>query len=196
MELATTIPLFTNLLVPQVGQFTILSHIHGRAHIARVMVLGFALLKLLKRPDLEIPLWASVYVHDLGRKNDDRCQRHGDWAVEKMLMSPEILDRLYRGGLAEAQIEAVSTAVEYHCKPLSLRRESPHWYLSMLLKEIDALDRIRLCEFDERYLRLPESKRLIPVARELYRHTMWLEQYDANLMDEVWDVATSILKPI
>jgi hypothetical protein len=70
---------------------------------------------------------------------------------------PELVSRLWFSGLDRGSETQIRTAVVHHCQPLELDRAHPHWRLTSLLKDADGLDRVRLGELDQRYLRNPEA---------------------------------------
>jgi len=46
------------------------SHLHGQAHVARVMVHAIRLIDATAQHSLGPQLWASVFLHDLARTHD------------------------------------------------------------------------------------------------------------------------------
>lgn len=79
--LTNSIGLPLERLVPDPDLFAHASDIHGQKHVARVTILGFALLDRLDMPDEAPHLWAATYLHDLGRTHDGRCLEHGKASV-------------------------------------------------------------------------------------------------------------------
>ncbi len=157
--------------------FSRTSHLHGHEHVNRVMCLG-----QLIGPAIEIglgrrgwfgqhaaPLWAATYLHDLARECEGVCHQHGRWAVEQKL--PGLVRWFHSKGVRTSDIPAIATATEFHSREDELPRDNPHWELTALLKDADALDRCRLGfneQADCRFLRFPETQRYIPIADELF----------------------------
>jgi hypothetical protein len=175
-------------LVPKAEFFERDSELHGRMHVARVMIFGFRLVRATGSEDLEIPLWAATYLHDLGRTHDGFCTEHGRWSVEKLRQSPEIREILRRGGLPAEQFEMVETACIEHCQRVELDRNHPHYRLTALLKDADALDRVRLGDLDPLFLRYPEAQGLIPMAEGLYRASGAYSPDQPELISALWKV--------
>jgi hypothetical protein len=60
--------------------------------------------------------------------------------------------------LTEVEAGSFHTAVVHHSIPKELDRVHPHWRLTSLLKDADALDRVGIDDLDPRYLRNPEAR--------------------------------------
>ena len=157
---------------------------HDEAHSARVLLLAYfiyveTVIKKIKNngPKMDKALiWlqkllcATVY-HDTGRVDDSVDDSHG-------ARSSKIFDEMC--GHAD---EVVSFLITYHC----LHDDTAHqawellfgshpekdtiWYLYSVLKDADALDRVRfgIRDLNISLLRLPESVYLVPVAVNLIK---------------------------
>lgn len=149
-------------------QFDHASKLHGLGHTYRVMVLVHRLCFLVKMESLAPAAIAAAYVHDMAREHDGYCTQHGRWAAQRKL--PGLKEYFMEQGLSPVELEQVALAVEYHSLQEELPDQHPAWPLTALLKDADALDRIRLGEsnLDTAFLRFPESKKLIGFARALY----------------------------
>lgn len=116
----------------------------------------------------------AAFLHDQARVHDNKCFYHGTWAVRDKL--PLYLKIFEHYGLSSEDIEALKTAVTYHSLPNELPKDHPHYLITALLKDADALDRIRLVRYgegglDEKYLRWSHSKDFIETAEKLYDQT-------------------------
>lgn len=144
------------------------SSVHGINHTYRVMchVLYIGHAAGLKR-DVLLALCAA-FIHDFARKHDGFCNQHGDWAAQSKL--PNFVSLFARAGVNNTEIEIIKTAVKNHSEIEELDIDHPAYKTTALLKDADALDRIRLNDnnLDERFLRFPESVRLITFAKQLY----------------------------
>ncbi|MBM4059987.1 MAG: hypothetical protein FJ265_02675 [Planctomycetes bacterium] len=169
MQVPIALPL--EELVPGPELFVHASSLHGQAHVARVLVHAFRLVAATGRPDEVRRLWAAVYLHDLARTHDGRCQRHGEDAVRQFAPRPELRALFARGGVEAGDYEPIHTAVVFHSRPDGLDRRHPHWPLLALLKDADGLDRVRLGDLDPRYLRHPEARGMVGFAERLYAAT-------------------------
>jgi hypothetical protein len=194
MTLQTTIPLELGDLLPKAEYFDSCSDIHGRMHVGRVMILGFLLLDMTSARDLEIPLWAAIYLHDLGRQHDGDCREHGQRSRNKFHASREIQRALEGGGLVPADWPMVEAAVIQHCHWRELDAGDPHYRLTALLKDADGLDRVRLGDLDPAFFRCRETRSLTAIAAKLFRLTAGrYAPDDPALMDRMWQAALSAL---
>ncbi len=189
-ELITLVSLGRDELLPPPEFFTRDSELHGRMHVARVMIHGFLLARLTGSAELEVPLWAAVFLHDLGRRHDGICTEHGLWSMLRFQESDDIQAVLIRGGLPAEHVPMVGTAVIQHCKQTELDSGHVHYPLTALLKDADALDRVRISDLDPEYLRHTQARPLIGFAEWLFEtsHTQ-LERNDPKLMSRIWDLA-------
>lgn len=154
--------------------------IHGLLHIQRVTLLALLMSSKLNLDNKDIRiLEACSLLHDIGRDTDDADFLHGEMAVKKIKSKPyisEILNSLVDGKedryiclqiiighaitdkLAERKIMTDENIINKK-RAISLLKR---------FKDIDGLDRVRLrFEFDEKYLRYPESSDFIGVSYEL-----------------------------
>jgi hypothetical protein len=84
------LPVDLDALVPLPEQFRHQSTLHGQAHVARVMVHAFRLLRATGRAAETARVWGAVYLHDLARTHDGYCERHGADAVRRFEREPAI----------------------------------------------------------------------------------------------------------
>lgn len=110
----------------------------------------------------------ATFIHDMSRRHDNLCYEHGRWAVEEKL--PQFVAEFKKYGLKKKDLAALATAVEHHSLPQELPTDHPHYKIAALLKDADALDRIRLGEYDldVSYLRLKYTKNFVEVAKKIY----------------------------
>ncbi|HRW70101.1 HD domain-containing protein [Lentimicrobium sp.] len=149
-------------------QFDHVSNLHGTMHTYRVMshvlLLGMRTGALSEASNA----FFAAYVHDMARKHDGYCTQHGPDAANYKL--PEYISLFTENGVSAADIPVIGKAVAYHSLGKELSRNDPDWLTVALLKDADALDRIRLGEngLNPAYLRIPESHLMIEHARSLY----------------------------
>ena len=158
-------------LVPMPDLFWHASLIHGQAHVARVMVHAIRLVEATGAREHAPRLWAAVFLHDLARLHDGVCHVHGAAAAKRLRTEAALQQRLAEAGLTAEDYPAIEAAVTAHSAPKEVSRESPHWPLIALLKDADALDRVRIGDLDPRYLRHPESRRMVGFAQTLFDRT-------------------------
>lgn len=156
---------------------------HGISHTYRVM---FHVMNIGKRAKLyqEIkPAWCAAFIHDMARKHDGYCTEHGLWSAETKL--PLFRDFFLSEGIKEEELEAIKLAVTNHSMMEEVPKNHAFYKITALLKDADALDRIRISETNLRveYLRFPESVELVDFAKALYYKTadMEISSFDALL---------------
>lgn len=179
-------------LAPDPGLFLHTSYLHGQLHVVRVIIHGFALVSALGWRNEAPRVWAAAYLHDLARTHDGRCHRHGANAVSRLATMPETHALLQRGGLCEADAPALATAVTYHSLPQELPDRHPHYRLTALLKDADALDRVRLGDLNPSYLRLKPTRALIEFAQALHDETQWSLEPGPDLFVRMWPIAQKL----
>jgi len=156
--------------VPLPSLFLHRSHLHGQAHVARVVVHGLRLVQATDCPEEAPRLWAAAYLHDIARRHDGGCRRHGRDAWERLAELPDVRDRFQRGGVRPEDLPAIQYAVTVHCigEP---EPTSPHYRLAALLKDADGLDRVRLGDLDPRFLRNEAARSMVDFAGRLFEET-------------------------
>lgn len=138
---------------------------HDMLHSARVLFLALEIIQAgkikLNTKELEQLTTAIVY-HDIGRSNDCVDYNHGK-------ESRGIYEK--RG-----QDPVVSFLIEHHClgdrdsevvlQDSNIKAKKRAWLLYQILKDADALDRVRfgIYGLDVNFLRLPISHKLVPLA--------------------------------
>ncbi len=179
-------------VVPQ-KWFLRTSTLHGIGHTQRVHIHAqrLAAEHAWSDADTRLALQAALW-HDIGRTDDDVDPHHGAASALRAA-------RLgLTAQLSETDAEVVLFAVRFHSlsdeeaveaawtsavergpawpgsDARARIREDPERALGILwlLKDADALDRVRLAEWeaaDPDQLRLPGSERLLPFAAELYK---------------------------
>ncbi|MFY0602749.1 MAG: HD domain-containing protein [Flavobacteriaceae bacterium] len=149
--------------------------IHGIEHSYRVYQL------IQKLCDLEtiskserLQLEFCAFFHDIGRINDLVDITHGFKSFEK-------LEKYNFFGLNNFNNSTVQYIIQNHCiddknaisnsKNYKLNKPERAEFLILLFKDADGLDRFRLQDFDEKYLRISRSSNLIDFARKINDET-------------------------
>jgi hypothetical protein len=179
-------------LVPAPSLFTHPSTIHGQSHVSRVMVHAFRLISATGWIEEAPRLWAAVYLHDLARTHDGVCHRHGADAMKKFEALHHVRELFSQGGVVDADYPAIHTAVVYHSLPKELDREHRHWRLTSLLKDADALDRVRIGDLDPRYLRNPPARSMTRFAQQLFDDTHGVVPVGDDHFSHLWPEAIRI----
>ncbi|MDO5556379.1 MAG: diguanylate cyclase [Clostridia bacterium] len=155
------------------------SDMHGQAHTERVLMLALSMgiLEGLKERDLQMLLETAKY-HDIGRKNDEEDELHGARSAE-MLESKDILQ-----GYSQKEKNIIKMIcachsiddkqIDEYVKRLPEEDRERCKKMLIILKDADALDRVRLKEgegqLETRFLRTNTSKAMISAAYELYNN--------------------------
>ena len=178
--------------VPTPDLFWHPSRLHGQAHVSRVMVHATRLIEATGLHALAPRLWAAVFLHDLARRHDGACHRHGGDAAARLRAEPTLQQRLTEAGLTMADYPAIEVAVTAHSAPGEISRDHEHWPLTALLKDADGLDRVRLEDLDARYLRNTQSKTMIDFAQELFEATDGVVPVGESHFEQVWAAAARL----
>lgn len=160
-------------MIPTPEMFTHRSHVHGQAHVARVMVHAMRLVEATGRRDLAVQVWGAVYLHDVARTHDGACAWHGMDAIRKWRESAVLRRVLGERGLEWHRERGVHQAVILHCQSPSLEPGPGHpdHALVALVKDADALDRVRLGDLNVDMLRFPEARAMVGFAQALHDTT-------------------------
>lgn len=189
--LINPIPLPLPELVPLPEDFLHSSAVHGQAHVARVMIHAFRLIAVTGSHVLSASLWAAVYLHDLARTHDGICDGHGKDAWIRFKQSPAIQQRLSAGGVRTDHWPAIESAVTWHSRQNDAPDSHPHHELISLLKDADALDRVRLGDLDISYIRHPEAVDMADFADRLHQQSIHLPQ-GPTFFQQLWPIACSL----
>jgi hypothetical protein len=176
-------------IVPMPELFWHASTLHGQAHVTRVMVHAIRLVEATRQHELGPRLWAAVFLHDIARQHDGVCHRHGADAALRLRQEPALQRRLAEAGLTEVDYPAIEAAVTAHSARKEATRDHEHWLLIALLKDTDALDRVRLGDLDPQYLRHPEAREMIRFAQGLFDRTDGVVENGEAHFQQVWELA-------
>ena len=159
--------------------FTHDSHLHGVSHTQRVYIHARRLVRELNWTEDNAGLVLSAALwHDIGRSNDGRDPRHGARSAARVVKLG------LHASLSAADAQLALFAVRYHCRSdgrgasRAAGQHDPERALRILwlLKDADALDRVRLGppghgarEVDSSTLRHPCTPAMIDFAMELLR---------------------------
>ena len=191
-DVRALVPVPDEELVPPPDLFWHPSTLHGQAHVARVLVHALRLIAATGFVEETVRLWAAVYLHDIARRHDDKCPRHGADAWERLADLPDVQALLARGGVREDDYPAIQAAVVGHSDG-EPRKGHPHRRLMRLLKDADALDRVRLGDLDPSYLRHPEARTMVGFAQELYRATHRTIPPSPDYFARLWPIVERLL---
>ena len=153
------------------------SHLHGVSHTQRVHIHAQRLVRALNwtEDDARVVLSAALW-HDIGRVHDGWDPRHGARSAAR------VVKRGLHASLSEADARLALFAIRYHCRSdgrgasRAAGQDHPERALLILrlLKDADALDRVRLAppgagayEVDSTTLRHPCTPGMIDFAVEL-----------------------------
>jgi hypothetical protein len=179
-------------IVPSADVFWHASDLHGQAHVTRVMIHAIRLIEATGQTGHAPRLWAAVFLHDIARTHDGICYRHGADAARRLRGEALLQHRLAEAGLTEADYPAIEAAVTAHSAPNEVRRDHEHWPLIALLKDADALDRVRINDLDSNYLRHPQAKQMVSFAQALFDRTHRAVPIGDTHFQDVWALARQL----
>jgi HD superfamily phosphodiesterase len=165
------LPSFYRELILKEDYFDCRSNLHGLGHTYRVMYncccLGEALM-LEKERDLAV---CAAFIHDMARRHDGWCQLHGSWSAERKF--PLFIQFFRKAGIDEKDFDTIRRAVKNHSEPFEYDSHDPDYLVTAILKDADALDRVRLGDgnLNPDYIRLRQTHGLIAFAYRLYEAT-------------------------
>ena len=165
------------------------SNLHGINHTYRVMCHCLILGRLLNLKRETKLAFCGAFIHDMARQHDSFCSLHGRWAADTKLR--RFIKLFKQVGVQKHELEEIKAAVANHSESEELYPLDEYFKTTALLKDADALDRIRLGEDNLRvnYLRFKESLELVKFAQHLYYET---ETEEISSFKEVLDIAGSI----
>lgn len=146
-----------------------LQGIHGVSHIKRVLYLTLKIAEHedITGEDLDILANGAVF-HDIGRENDSRDNGHGIASYDKTLKLGLIGDNPYLRFIIECHcIDDILAYELLNDEVYQVEDKDKAIRLYKILKDADSLDRVRLGDFNEDYLRLDYSKGLANTASDL-----------------------------
>ena len=183
-----------NALIPHPSDFAHASKIHGQAHVGRTMIHAFRLIEATGMHEEASRLWGAVYLHDLARTHDGFDEVHGMHAVMRVNESTDLQERLVARGV-QSDDPSMLLAVMMHCLPddHSAYGGKPIWPLLALLKDVDALDRVRFGDLDASYLRFEATRGMVKFAQDLYSQTHRRVKEGPNFFTDLLKVAERIL---
>lgn len=186
------IPVSDEDLLPPPSLFLHHSELHGQVHVGRVMVHALRLVAAAGLVDEAPRLWAAVYLHDIARTHDGRSPSHGADAWARLATLPAVQALLALGGVRDTDGPAIEYAVTVHScgEP---NPSDPHYRLGALLKDADALDRVRLNDLKVRMLRHGQARAMVPFAQRLYDETDRALRPGPSCFAQIWAGAMRII---
>ncbi|KAL7717050.1 HD domain-containing protein [Entamoeba marina] len=152
------------------SQFDNISPIHGVFHTYRVLTLVLLISHYRNTPRAgQIGSFCAL-IHDMARKKDGNCKIHGLASVHtKFYLLKPLCEKF---SVSEYEMEIMKSAIAKHSdRTKQTEKNVVDDQLVSLLKDADALDRCRIDDMDEKYLRLKESHNLIGFARDMFNAT-------------------------
>ena len=146
------------------------SKIHGQAHIERVIIYSMLLSFKYNLDDIDTKIigTCSSY-HDIKRVDDSYDKGHGKRASE-VISNYTDLDgedlNITKAILTSHSID--DELMEKVIDNYDIKDKNRALFLTKLFKDSDNLDRVRLNDLDEKFLRLDFSKKLVNFAKKLF----------------------------
>ncbi|MCO5265351.1 MAG: hypothetical protein M9948_05655 [Lentimicrobium sp.] len=162
------------------NQFDNPSRLHGVMHSYRVMIHTLYLGFITGREKEARNAFFAAYIHDMARKHDGYCTKHGADAAQHKL--PEYAEKFIKNGATQKDLVVIGKAVTLHSTGLELPKEDTDWHTVAILKDADAIDRIRLGQHDlnPSFLRYKETHNCISFGVKLYNATQTKKIHSLN----------------
>ena len=153
------------------------SSLHGIAHTYRVMINTLLISDRLGDKKAGLLAFCSAFIHDMARKHDGRCSKHGpDSAAFKL---PAFSDLFSGYGVTPLEMDFIREAVIQHSYRERLTKDDDGYFVMAILKDADALDRCRLGDLDPYFLRLKPSHDLIARAKRNFEITGYNNDFNS-----------------
>ena len=141
---------------------------HGQGHIERTLLFGALIAQNegLSEKDTRMVLLCCSY-HDIGRVDDHYDLEHGKRSAEKIGASAELSALFDDCAVAQAAIaaHAVPDAQMEEMKTAYGNTDYERYFLiARCLKDADNLDRVRIFDLEERFLRFEGTRKMVPLA--------------------------------
>lgn len=169
-------------------QFDRQSELHGIKHSYRVMLHCLRLGILTGQYKEATNAFFGAYIHDMARTHDGYCTIHGTKSAIGKL--PIYHDKFLKYGANNEDLNIIRQIVTHHSLP-SEPSDLVIYSTLAILKDADALDRIRLGQHDlnPNYLRLEVTHKSILFGEKLFFNT---NKRQLKTFDEVIDIALKI----
>lgn len=165
------IPYDLNALGISQRDFVHHSFVHGMGHTLRVSIFCALLGELIGQDHEGQKAAVAALFHDMARNHDSVDPLHGKRAAKTIV--PKFKEYIYSLGFDDKDICAMQCAIEWHCYKEELPQEHPMSLITYILKDADALDRIRIKDFDPKYLRLAGDTAMVDIAKAFYRKVIY-----------------------
>lgn len=179
-------------MVPLPNLFLHRSTLHGQAHVARVLIHALRLVEATGFVEETSRLWAAVYLHDIARKHDGRCNVHGKNAWLRLASLPEVQAVFRLGGVRDEDYPAIEYAVTIHSSG-EPSPSDPHYRLGTLIKDADGLDRVRLGDLNPKMLRNEQARAMVGFAQLIHDRTNGVIKPGPDFFSQLYEVTISIL---
>jgi hypothetical protein len=173
--------------------FDFYDRLHDENHIYRVMFHVLKIGSALNIPRETKLAFFAAFIHDLSRPHEGKCSEHGEMAANNKL--PLFIPLFKKNGLIDEDVPFIYTAVCNHSLRFELTETHSHYKVTALLKDADALEKVRKNADDAKLksLRFEESKSLIKNAEKLFRVSSRIK---INSFDEMLVLAENIKEDI
>lgn len=139
------------------------SGLHGIAHTYRVMINTLLISNRLDDKKAGLLAFCGAFIHDMARKHDGKCSKHGpDSAAFKLPAFSELFSGY---GVTPLAMNYIREAVIQHSYNETLTKADEGYFVMAILKDADGLDRCRLHDLNPSFLRLEPSHDLIAQAK-------------------------------
>ena len=143
------------------SQFNFSSWMHGILHTYRVTLHCLIIGYLEQKPRAGLLSALGAIIHDMARHNEGEDYEHGADAAK--LKFDQLKKHIEKYTVTEEEQEWIKRAVTKHSYG-EATKDDPAYDIVCMLKDADALDRLRFYDLNPKYLRTASSKTMIPFA--------------------------------
>ena len=142
------------------------SSIHGMGHTLRVSIFAAMIGQMTEHEQEGQKASVAALFHDLARSNDGEDYLHGKRAAE--LVEFKYKEYILSLGFTHDDIREMQYAIEWHSYDEEVPPSHPYSLTTYLLKDADALDRIRIKALNPNFLRMADGNIMIGMAKDFY----------------------------
>jgi HD superfamily phosphodiesterase len=165
------------------------SLLHGAMHTYRVMCHALRIGEMMGLNSETAEAFCAAYIHDMARQHDGYCTQHGGWAAQRKL---PLFSAFFQSlGINQQGLLHIKIAITNHSLHNEITHDHSAYFTTALLKDADALDRIRIGEdnLNINYLRFKQSQTQIDFAKRLFYAT---DTIKIGSFEEIWHLAKEL----
>lgn len=171
---------------PQADWIASDNYLHGVGHLTRVFILQELISQQLVKDGIKLDRlalrWAAC-THDVGRQGDGIDPLHGQ-------LSANWMNENLHGKMPPETLDTATYIVHWH---VPSDDQAPVMTPELqVLKDTDALDRVRLGDLNTSYLRTYAAHRLVELAEQLYAASLSKDTHKPETFEDVLKAALTL----